>query len=97
MNLYADPAQFTRRPLLLREGDVLNADDQGWLLVKKIDTNKIIKCLNFIVPFFYITVGCVLFTDLFPGIDRSKRIVFGIIIIIYGFFRVYKAYAKNTE
>jgi hypothetical protein len=88
------PAQFTLRPHLFREGDVFNADDRGWLLVKKIDINKIIKCLHFIIPFLYIMMGCVLFTDLFPDINRSSRIIFGIIIIIYGVFRVYKAYEK---
>ena len=62
--------------------------------MKKIDINKIIKYLNYIIPFCYIMFGSVLFTDLFPDIDGSKRIIFGIIIIIYGFFRGYKAYEK---
>ena len=88
------PAQLTLRPLLLMEGDILNADDHGWLLVKKIDINRIIKYINFIIPLLYITMGCILFTNLFPNFDRSWRIIFGIIIIIYGFFRVYQAYEK---
>jgi hypothetical protein len=87
-------AQFTLCPYLLREGDVQNAGVHGGLLVEKIDINQIMKYINFIIPLLYITIGCVFLTNLFSNIDRSWRIIFGIIIIVYGIFRVYQAYEK---
>lgn len=59
--------------------------------------NKILKILNFIIPFCYIAMGCVLLTDLFDNISRGIRIVFGIIIIIYGIYRIYRACAKTRD
>jgi hypothetical protein len=89
------PAQFTLCPHLL--GDILNSDNQGRLSVKKLNFDIIIKYINFIIPFLYIVMGCVFFTNLFPAIDRSHRIIFGIILIIYGAFRIYKTYEKIRE
>ena len=59
--------------------------------------NRILKGLTFLIPFCYIAVGCILLTDLFASLDRGKRIVFGVIIIIYGIFRVYRVYSKTRD
>jgi hypothetical protein len=62
-----------------------------------INFKKILKGLNLLIPFFYITLGCILLTNLFAHIDRGKRIIFGVIIIMYGFFRIYRVYAKTRD
>ena len=62
-----------------------------------MDFNKILKGLNFVIPFCYIAMGCVLMTDLFASIDRGKRIIFSIIIIIYGIYRIFRARAKTRD
>jgi len=59
--------------------------------------NKILKTLNFIIPFCYITMGFILLTDLFADINRGTRITFGIIIIIYGIYRIFSARAKTRD
>ena len=62
-----------------------------------INFNKILKGLNFLVPLCYIAMGCIFLTNLFVYIDRGKRIIFGVIIITYGLFRIYKAYIKTRD
>ena len=62
-----------------------------------LNFNKVLKGLTFLIPFCYIAMGCIFFTNLFVYIDRGKRIIFGVIIIIYGFFRIYKAYTKTRD
>ena len=59
--------------------------------------NNILKCLNLLIPFCYIAIGCVLLTDLFASFERGKRIIFGAIVIIYGLFRVYRVYTKTRD
>ena len=65
--------------------------------MKKLYFRLLSKGLHFTAPFLYIAIGCAFFTHLFSGIDEWKRIVFGIIVIMYGFFRIYKAYAKIRD
>lgn len=62
-----------------------------------IGINKILRGLNFIIPVCYILMGCILLTDLFASIKRENRTIFGIIIIIYGIFRIYKAHEKMKD
>ena len=62
-----------------------------------IGINKILRGLNFIIPVCYILMGCILLTDLFASIKRENRIIFGIIIIIYGIFRIHKAHEKMKD
>lgn len=65
--------------------------------MQKAGFKIIFKGLHFIAPFFYIAVGCVFLTDLFYEISEWKRVLFGIIIILYGLFRIYNAYAKIRD
>ena len=58
---------------------------------------KILKVLNLLIPFCYIAMGFILLTDMFAYIDRGKRITFGVIIIIYGIYRIYRAHAKTRD
>jgi hypothetical protein len=67
------------------------------MLIKTINFHKILKGFNLIIPFFYIAVGGIFFSDLISGIDRKKRIGFGVIILAYGLFRIYKAYSRIRE
>lgn len=63
--------------------------------MKKININKVMYGLGILFPFFYIALGCaLLLTDIFPNVDEKKTNIFGIIIILYGVFRVYKLYRK---
>jgi cytochrome c biogenesis protein CcdA len=59
-----------------------------------INYNKIPLVFHFLISFCYIGVGCALFTDLFGTIDVRKRAVFGVIVIGYGIFRMYKAFKQ---
>ena len=58
---------------------------------------KIPKTLNLIIPFCYIAMGSILFTDLFADIERGKRIIFGVIIIIYGIYRIFRSRVKTGD
>jgi hypothetical protein len=62
-----------------------------------MNTRNILNTLNFIIPLCYVVVGCILMTDLIDTVDRGKRILFGVIVIAYGIFRIYKAYAKIRD
>lgn len=65
-----------------------------------IDYKKIPIAFHFLISLCYIAVGCVLFTNLFGAIDARKRVVFGVIVIGYGVFRMYKAlkqYGRQRE
>lgn len=62
-----------------------------------IDYKKVPIAFHFLISLCYIAVGCVLFTDLFETIDARKRMIFGVIVIGYGTFRLYKAYAKMRQ
>lgn len=59
-----------------------------------IDYKKIPLAFHFLISLCYIGVGCILFTDLFGTIDVRKRMVFGVIVLGYGVFRLYKVFAK---
>lgn len=59
--------------------------------------NKIPRVLKLLIPFCYIAMGCVMLTGLFENIDRGIRITFGIIIIIYGIYRIFRARAKTGD
>lgn len=50
--------------------------------------------MNFLIPICYVLVGILLLTDLFEAIGEEKRILFGVIVIGYGIFRLYKAWGK---
>jgi hypothetical protein len=65
--------------------------------MKKLNINAILTPLNFAVPILYIVLGCLLFTNLLFDFDRSKKIIFGIVLILYGAFRFYKAYTKTRD
>ena len=62
-----------------------------------MNTRNILNTLNFIIPLCYVVVGCILMTDLIAAVGRGKRILFGVIVIAYGIFRIYKAYAKIRD
>ena len=63
--------------------------------MKKITISRVMYGLGIIFPFCYIALGCaLLLTDIFPGADETKTNIFGIILILYGVFRVYKLYKK---
>jgi hypothetical protein len=63
--------------------------------MKKIDIGKVLYGLGIIIPFCYIALGCtLLFTGIFPNLDGWKKYTFGIIIILYGAFRLYRQYLK---
>lgn len=65
-----------------------------------IDYKKIPLIFHFLISFCYIAVGCVLFTNMFGRIDARTRMAFGVIVIGYGVFRMYKAlkqYGGNRD
>jgi hypothetical protein len=59
--------------------------------------SKLYKILSLFIPFYYIAIGCILFTSLFSSIDRGKRIFFGVFITVYGIFRIYRACMKTRD
>jgi hypothetical protein len=59
-----------------------------------IDYKKIPVVFHVLISLCYIGVGCALFTDLFGSIDVRKRLAFGIVVVGYGVFRLYKACLK---
>ncbi len=56
---------------------------------------KIFRVFNFMMPFYYIAAGMLLFTALFDSISRNIRFMFSTVLIIYGIFRVYRAFEKT--
>jgi len=82
-------------PFLFRNGQIISLS--SGFSMKELNIKSVLRYLNFIIPFLYIAMGCTLFFNLFPNIDRGKRIIFGVVIILYGIFRVYKAYVKNRD
>jgi cytochrome c biogenesis protein CcdA len=63
--------------------------------MKNINIGNVLYGLGIIIPFCYIALGfALLLTDIFPNLDEKKMNIFGIIIILYGIFRVYKLYLK---
>jgi hypothetical protein len=65
--------------------------------MEKFNISNVLKGLGFVIPLLYIAFGCLLFTNLFFDFDRSKKMIFGIILILYGGFRGYRAYAKTRN
>jgi len=62
--------------------------------MKNISIQRFMKGLGIITPFLYIALGCLLLTNILPGMDGPKMKIFSIIIILYGIFRVYRLYVK---
>jgi hypothetical protein len=58
------------------------------------DYKKIPLAFHFLISVCYMAVGVLLLTGLFHVIDRGISILFGVIVIGYGIFRLYKAFAK---
>lgn len=56
---------------------------------------KIFRVFNFMMPFYYIAAGMVLFSSLFGSVNRNIRFMSGAVLIIYGIFRVYRVFGKT--
>jgi len=59
-----------------------------------IDYKKIPLAFHFLISLCYIAVGCILFTNVFETIDVRKWMAFGVIVIGYGLFRLFKVCVK---
>jgi hypothetical protein len=62
--------------------------------MKNFNINKLRQGLNYRIPVLFMMLGCLLFTNLFFEGDRWKKIAFGIVLVLYGLFRIYKVHAK---
>lgn len=58
---------------------------------------KILHILNFLIPICYMMVGFLLLTDFFATIHRGHRILFGLIVMGYGVFRLRRAWRKMRD
>lgn len=58
-----------------------------------------LKYLKFTMPIVYMTLGIVLlcFQDVLFSISGIYRIVFGVMLIVYGGFRFYQTFIKKAE
>lgn len=59
--------------------------------------NRILKVFNLLIPFCYIVMGFILLTDLFGNIDGGTRTTFGIIIMVYGIYRICRVCLKTRD
>ncbi len=62
-----------------------------------MNLGRILKFLNLLMPFCYIIVGGLLLTNLFSSITRERRVLFAVIVIVYGSFRIYKTFMMNKR
>ena len=57
--------------------------------------NKIVKIFSLLIPFYYIAIGIILFTNFFHSFSREARFAFGSVILLYGIFRIYRIFSKT--
>jgi len=65
--------------------------------MNKLSLNTILRPLQFIIPVFIIVLGCLILAHILFDFDKTKRIIFGIIFILYGLFRIYQAAGKHRN
>lgn len=55
-----------------------------------------VRYLSVVMVIFYITFGAiVMFTDFFAAIPASTRTIFGILLMGYGAFRLYRVFLQR--
>jgi hypothetical protein len=56
-------------------------------------TNQALKYFGFFMVVFYIILGLlfVFSSEFFPELNRIAKLIFGVILVIYGIFRAYRA------
>jgi len=66
-------------------------------IIMRTDLAGILGYFNVFMAFFYVFAGSYLvFSDLnFLAINKIYRIILGIVIIVYGFYRIYRAFKSN--
>lgn len=65
--------------------------------MKELGIKTVLRSLSLIIPFLYIAMGCALFFNLFSSFDKTKRIIFGAVLVLYGLFRMYKSYTNDRD
>jgi hypothetical protein len=63
--------------------------------MEKFNFKTILQLMHFVIPIFIIVLGCLILSHVLFDFDKTKRVVFGIIFILYGCFRIYQAIQKN--
>jgi len=63
----------------------------------KFNFNTILRPLHYVIPVIIIVFGILIISHLLFDLDKTKRIFFGVIFILYGFFRIYQAIRKNRD
>ncbi|MCK9399531.1 MAG: hypothetical protein M0Q51_06000 [Bacteroidales bacterium] len=56
-------------------------------------THQIVKYFGFFMVVFYLVIGLLFIfsTQFFPALNQNAKLFFGIILLIYGIFRAYRA------
>jgi len=56
-------------------------------------THQIVKYFGFFMVIFYLVLGFIFIfsSGFFPEINRFAKLIFGVILVIYGVFRAYRA------
>jgi hypothetical protein len=65
--------------------------------MEKFNLRSILRPMHFVIPVFIIVLGCLILTHVLFDFDKTKRIIFGVIFILYGCFRIYQAIRKNRD
>jgi len=67
------------------------------IVMKKLALKTILRPLHFVIPFFIVVLGCLILAHILFDFDKTKRILFGVIFILYGSFRIYQDIRKNRD
>jgi hypothetical protein len=56
-------------------------------------TQQVAKYFGFFMVVFYLVLGCLFIfsSRFFPELNRIAKLIFGVILVIYGIFRAYRA------
>jgi uncharacterized membrane protein HdeD (DUF308 family) len=65
--------------------------------VEKLNIKSILRSMHFAIPILIVVLGCLILTHVLFDFDKTKRVIFGIIFILYGCFRIYQAINKNRD